>query len=130
MADKYNKVEPQVSMGIVISLVAFIVVALTLIFIAIPSNSERIYTAYMSTADTDYFTEDHPFYEINASKILRYAERGDTFLLLISSPDCTSCQAHIGTIQRYYDYTGADMIFDQIYYYDQTVDAAGIADIM
>lgn len=130
MADKYNKVEPKVSLGILISLAAFIVVALTLILIALPSNRERIYTSYEATANLDYFTEDHPYYEINASKVEKYINRGDTFLLLISSSDCTSCQSHIGTIQRYYESTGADALLDQIYYYTPKDDAEGLNRLM
>lgn len=127
MADKYNKVEPQISMGIIVSIVAILAVVLTLVFIAIPSNSEKIYAAYKNTADTEYFTEDHPFYEINANKVDRLVNNNETFLLLISSSDCQSCQQHIGTFQRYYEYTGADLLFDQINYLSPLDDPSGYA---
>ncbi len=117
MADKYNKVEPKVSTGILVSIAAVVVVVLILVFVAIPSNAEKIYNAYEETAD-EYFTEDHPFYGINGNQLDRYIDNDDTFLLYISSADCVSCQEHIGTLQRYFESTGADDVFENIYYFD------------
>ncbi len=115
MADKYNKVEPKISIGILVSILTVVAVAVILVIIAIPSNSEKIYLSYMDTAN-EYFTEDHPYYEVDASKVERMISRDDTFILFISSPDCATCQDHIGTIQRYFESTGAQEQFDRIYY--------------
>ena len=138
MADKYNVVEPKVSIGIVVSIVAFIAVALILILVAIPSNSERIYAAYADTAN-EYFTEDHPFYEINGSKVERMVDKEETFLLLISSSDCTACQSLIGTLERYFqdpekvatvDGVKINELFDEIYYLSPLDDPSGYADVI
>ncbi len=138
MADKYNVVEPKVSTGIIVSIISFIVVALILTLIAIPSNSERIYEAYAETAN-EYFTKDHPFYEIDGKKVERMVNREETFLLLISSPDCANCQTLIGTLERYFqdpekvvtvDGVKINDLFDEIFYLSPLNDASGYADVI
>lgn len=124
MADKYNQVEPKISTGILVSIIASVVITIVLVLIALPSNSEKIYNDYVNTAD-DYFTEDHPYYEVKASKIERMIDGEETFVLFISSPDCQACQLHIGTIQRYFESTGAIDEFDMIYYLNPLKDAEG-----
>lgn len=137
MADKYNVVEPKVPVGILATIASAIVVVLILVFIAIPSNSEKIYAAYTNTAN-DYFTENHPYVGIDGNKVERFINNGDTFLLFISSADCESCQTHIGTIEKYFqddDYVASvddvmiNDLFDEIYYLDAVDDSEGFTNV-
>ena len=129
MADKYNKVEPKVPTGILISLAAAFVVIIVLVIIAIPSKPQKIYNEYKLTADLDYFTKDHPFYEIKADDVLAYVEDEETFLLFIGSSSDSSSYTHIATFQRYFESTGADAYFEQIYYVSSTDDAEGFTSL-
>lgn len=123
MADKYNKVEPKIPTGILVSLIAAFVVVVILVVIAIPSNAQRIYNEYKLTADLEYFTKDHPYYEINADDIYQYVEDEETFILFVGSSSDSSTQSHVGTFQRYFESTGADEYFEDIYYLSSTDDA-------
>ncbi len=135
MADKYNVVEPKVPIGIIASIATTIIILVVLIIVAIPSNKEKIYADYMATAN-EYFTKDHPFYEIDAKQVEKFADNDDTFLLFISSSDNQSSQAHIGTFEKYFqaeDYIAEvdgvkiSDLFDTIYYLSPLHDAEGFA---
>lgn len=125
MADKYTKVKPKVHPITITAIVGFFVLIIALIIILQPTNRESIYNAY-SPYSTNDLTEDHPFYEVNYKSTLfkkglkTMIEDEDLVFVFIGSPDCTSCQAHIGAFQKYYDSLEMDTYVDTIYYLNPT----------
>jgi thiol-disulfide isomerase/thioredoxin len=127
MADKYTKVKPKVHPITIAATVGFFVVIIALIIILQPTNRERIYNAY-SPYSTNDLTEDHPFYEVNYKSTLfkkglkSIIEEEDLVFVYVGSPDCTSCQAHIGAFQKYYDSLSMNEYVDTIYYINPSED--------
>jgi thiol-disulfide isomerase/thioredoxin len=121
MADKYTKVKPKVHPITIAAIVGFFALIIILIVILQPTNKESIYNAY-SPYSTNDLTEDHPFYEVNYKSTLfnkglkSMIEDEALVFVYIGSPDCTSCQAHIGAFQKYYDSLEMNTYVDTIYY--------------
>ncbi|BCR36212.1 thioredoxin family protein [Mariniplasma anaerobium] len=127
MADKYTKVKPKVHPITITAIVGFFVLIVALIIILQPTNRESIYNAY-SPYSTNDLTEDHPFYEVNYKSTLfkkglkSIIEDEALVFVYIGSPDCTSCQAHIGAFQKYYESLEMDQYVDTIYYLNPSED--------
>ncbi|MCD4827065.1 MAG: thioredoxin family protein [Acholeplasmataceae bacterium] len=121
MADKYTKVKPKVHPLTISAIVGFFVIVIGIIIVLQPSNRESIYNAY-SPYSTNDLTEDHPFYEVNYKSTLfnkglkTRIEDDELVFVYIGSPDCTSCQAHIGAFQKYYESLEMSDYVDTIYY--------------
>ncbi len=134
MAKNYHNVEPKVHPLTYIAIIGFLVISLTLIVVLRPSNQEQIYTAYASTATSD-FTADHPYYEVTYSGTLFHKgldsilNSEDVVALYIGSPSCASCQAHIGAFEKYYISEGFDAYVSKIYYIDASVDTKGLTSL-
>lgn len=123
MADKYTKVQPKVHPFTISAIIGFLVIVIALIIVLQPSNQEVIYNQYELYA-TDDLTEDHPFYEVNYKSTLfnkgldKIIEQEDLVFVFISSPSCTSCQAHIGAFQKYFEELGMADYVEQVHYLD------------
>jgi thiol-disulfide isomerase/thioredoxin len=121
MADKYTKVKPKVHPLTISAIVGFFVLIIALIIVLQPTNRESIYNAY-SPFSTNDLTEDHPFFEVNYKSTLfkkglkAIIEDEDLVFVYVGSPDCTSCQAHIGAFQKYYESLEMNDYVDTIYY--------------
>lgn len=121
MADKYTKVKPKVHPLTISAVVGFFVIIIALIIVLQPSNEKSIYNAY-SPFSTNDLTEDHPFFEVSYKSTLfkkglkAIIEDEALVFVYVGSPDCTSCQAHIGAFQKYYDSLGMNDYVDTIYY--------------
>ncbi len=125
MADKYTKVKPKIHPITISAIVGFFVLVIALIIVLQPSNQQTIYNSYELYATND-LTEDHPFYEVNYKSTLfnkgldKIIENEELVLVYIGSPSCTSCQAHIGAFQKYYESLNMTEYLDLIHYYDPT----------
>lgn len=134
MADKYTKVEPKISPITIISIIAFFVISISLIFILQPSNEALIYAAYEKTATSD-FTEDHPYYQVTYDGSLfkkgldTIIEKDEIVALYIGSPDCPSCQQHIGAFQKYYESENFSDYVSKIYYLNPIEDSQGMTEL-
>jgi len=123
MADKYTKVQPKVHPFTISAIIGALVIVIALIIVLQPSNQQVIYNQYELYATND-LTEDHPFYEVNYKSSLfkkgldNIIEDEELVFVFISSPDCTSCQAHIGAFQKYFEELGMSDYIDLIHYYD------------
>ena len=123
MADKYTKVKPKVHPITISAIVGFFVLVIALIIVLQPSNQEVIYNQYELTATND-FTENHPFYEVNYKSTLfnkgldKIIENEELVFVYIGSPDCESCQKHIGAFQKYFESENVSDYVDLIYYYN------------
>ena len=128
MADKYTKVKPKVHPLTITAIVGFFVLIIALIIVLQPSNKDRIYNAYDPYASND-FTEEHPFYEVQYKSSLfkkglkKIIENEELVFVFIGYPGCSSCQAHIGSIQKYYEQLELNAHVDMIYYFDPQKDA-------
>lgn len=123
MADKYTKVQPKVHPLTISAIVGFFVLIIALVIVLQPSNKKSVYNQYEAFATGD-LTEDHPFYEVNYKSSLfkkglkKIIEKDEIVVVYIGSPDCTSCQKHIGAFQKYYEQQEMQSYFDTIYYYN------------
>lgn len=133
MANKYSKLEPKVHPLTIVAIVAFFVVIVAFIFALQPTNSQRIYNAYQANANS-YFTKDHPFVQTNYENgflglnrgLEKRIEKEEIIFVMISQPACTSCQAHIGTFQRYFESENMDEYVSRIYYLNASSDSKGL----
>lgn len=135
MADKYTKVQPKVHPLTISAVIGFFVIIIGLVIVLQPSNRKSVYNQYEAFASS-YFTEDHPFYEVNYGSSLfkkglkKIIEKEDIVVVYIGYPGCTSCQKHMGPFQRYYEELEMDKYFDQIYYYNPTKKPAHFENFM
>ena len=135
MADKYSKVKPKIHPLTISAIVGFFVLVIALIIVLQPTNKDLIYSAYSPYATND-LTEDHPFYELNYESSLfkkglkKVIEDEELVFVYIGSPDCTSCQSHIGAFQKYYDQLEINAYTDTIYYLNPTSDLDKFADFI
>jgi len=135
MAKKYTHVQPKVHPLTISIIIGFIVVAIGLIVVLQPSDKQLIYNAYEAYA-TDDLTLDHPFVSKNYDSTLfkkgldKLIEQEEIVIVYIGSPSCTSCQAHIGAFQKYYESLNLDEYVDMIYYFNPLDHATGFKNFM
>jgi thiol-disulfide isomerase/thioredoxin len=126
MADKYTKVQPKVHPFTISAIIGFIVIVVALIIVLQPSEKETIYNSYELYATND-FTEDHPFTKVEYKSSLfnkgldKIIPEEELVLVYIGAPSCTSCQAHIGAFQKYYEELNFSEYVDEIKYYDPSL---------
>lgn len=122
MANKYHKIQPKVHPLTIVSIVGFFVLIFGLIWLFQPTDSEKIYSSYELYADTEFFTEDHPFVTVEYKSGLfkkgldKLIDQEDVLFLYIGSAECTGCQAVIGAFEHYYLQFEMTDYVDQIYY--------------
>jgi hypothetical protein len=135
MADKYSKVTPKVHPLTVAIIAGFFVVIIGLILIFTPSNQEKIYDAYKSGSNTNFFTEDHPFFEVTYKGSLfrrgleRIIEKEEIVVLYIGTTSCAACLKHIGAYDHYFDLEKMSDFVDRIYYLDSATDLNGFKEL-
>lgn len=126
MADKYTKVQPKVHPITISAIVGFFVLVIALIIVLQPSEKEVIYNQYELYATND-LTEDHPFTKVEYKSTLfkkgldKIIPEEELVLVYIGAPSCTSCQAHIGAFQKYYESLNFSEYVDEIKYYDPSL---------
>lgn len=130
--DKYAKATPRVPKSVLVWIVASVLVIIGIIIITTPSNEQAIYTSYADNAN-EYFTEDHPFFQVNYRSGLfnkglnARIDEEEVLIVFIGFPTCPSCQAHVGIFQRYFESEAMDQYVRNIYYLNTTVDPNGFA---
>ncbi len=129
MADKYNKLEPKIPKEVIFSLIGFVVIIIALFIIITPSNAQRIYQAFEATDVNDSFTEDHPFYEVNANQLERRINSEDYVFVFFGTPDSDAAVAYLGTFQKYFENDDIDQYVNHIYYFNPAEDEDGFADL-
>lgn len=133
--DKYNKIEPKIHPITLAAIILSVVSVLVLMIVSQPSNSETIYNAYDPYVTSEYFTEDHPFYQLTYNGSLfkdgfkKVVEKEEIVVLYLGFETCPACQATIGPIQRYFNSTGFSDVVESIYYINPTKDTKGATDL-
>lgn len=133
--DKYNKIEPKIHPITLAAIILSIVSIFVLIIVSQPSNRETVYNAYDPYVTSEYFTEDHPYYQITFNGSLfksgfeKVLEKEEVVVLYLGFETCPACQATVGPIQRYFNSTGFSEVVEQIYYINPTRDTKGATDL-
>lgn len=128
--DKYSKVEPQVSKWTIIGIVGFILVMAILVIVSIPNNQQKIYNAYKPYVTSQYFTEDHPFYQLSSNQVRNRIEKEEVFFLYIGNERCQACVLTIGSYQRYFESKGMSDYVKYIYYLNPQGDQTAFEKLM
>jgi len=123
--DKYSKVDPQISKGVLIGIISFILVLVVLFIISIPNNQQKVYNAYSPYVTSQYFTKDHPFYMVNTKQLNRLIEKEEIVILYIGNETCPACVASIGAFQRYFNSEGMNEHVKYIHYLNPMLDLPG-----
>jgi len=133
--DKYNAVEPKIHPITLAAIILSVISVFVLVIVSQPSNSETIYNAYEPYVTSEYFTEDHPFYQITYNGSLfkdgfeKVVEKEEVVVLYLGFQTCPACQTTVGPIQRYFNSTGFSEVVNRIYYINPTVDTKGATDL-
>ncbi len=128
--DKYSKVEPQISKGVIIGIVSFVVVMLALLILSTPNNQQKVYNAYKPYVTSTYFTKDHPFYMLSTKELNRKIDKDDVVILYIGNEQCPACVQSIGAFQRYFNSEGMNEHVTYVYYINPVLDIDGFNALM
>ncbi len=133
--DKYSKVKPKIHPYTIAGIVGFFVIIFGLILLFQPSEQTLIYRSYstvMVEARTEGLTEDNPFKKVNSYKgslfnkgLEKIIASEEIVILYIGTPSCSSCVAHIGAFQAYFESRGMNEFVNHIYYYNPNEDLDG-----
>ncbi len=130
MPDKYSKVEPKIHPITIAVIIGVLILVVGIVFSFQPSDRQVIYDAYVLGANDD-FSEEHPFQKVTFEGSLfnkgldERLEQEGIVVVFVSFPECPSCLAHIGAIQKYFFSEGFDEHVDSIYYLNPTEDNEG-----
>jgi hypothetical protein len=133
--DKYTKVEPKIHPITLAAIILSIISVFVLVIVSQPSNSQTIYKAYDPYVTSEYFTEDHPFYQVTYNGSLfkngfeKIVDKEEIVVLYLGFQTCPACQATVGPIQRYFNSTGFNEVVSKIYYINPTIDIKGATDL-
>jgi len=120
MAKKaYARPQHKVKPLTVIIIVGVIFVFATLIAVLIPSDKEKIFTAY-SNAGSPNLQEDHVFESISASNLAKVIESDEPVMVYFGTPTCPVCVNEIGFYDIEFKAAGLKESIGVIYYVNTT----------